>query len=61
MRSRKGSTMVINGLEYVMGCPCNYGRKMEDWLIHDGRAIAEYLNDRAKQLRKNADNIEVKP
>lgn len=54
------TSYIISGHEFVIGCPCNYGRKYEDFINDNAIAIAEYLNEKAEQYRKYADKIECK-
>ncbi len=53
-------TMLIDGREFVYDCGCRTAQKYENFIINHDRQLAEYLNQRAKTLRENADNIEVK-
>lgn len=43
-------TYILYDKEIVMGCPCNFGRAYEDFIIKHARQIAEYLNSRAKRI-----------
>ncbi len=47
-------TLMINGSEWVTGCPCNFGAKIEAWLLAHSQAVAEYLNAAADDLEKTA-------
>jgi hypothetical protein len=52
-------TMLIDGQEWVMGCPCNRGRKYEDWIIANEVSIVNYLKKRAKMLQAQVDRIKL--
>ena len=52
-------TMTIDGNEWVMGCPCNGARRFQDFVDGHARQIAEYLNAKAKQLKQDAEAMEV--
>lgn len=40
----------LDGKQYVIGCPCNSGRKYEDWIWNHRDLIAEYFNLRTKRI-----------
>lgn len=47
-------TYIINGVEVVIGCECNFGRKYEDFLLAYSESIAEYLNKVTENKIKEA-------
>lgn len=47
----------IEGLQYIMGCPCNGPRRYEDWIWGNRWMIAEYLKTRATTILKNAEEF----
>ena len=53
-------TMTIMDNEIVFGCPCNSALKFEEFINQHAKQIAEYLNAKAKELKKHALEIEVK-
>lgn len=53
-------TMAINDVEIVYGCPCNNAKDYENFILRHADQIKEYLNERAKILRAEADRIEMK-
>ena len=54
------STMIVNGKEIVMGCPCNSARPYEDFLISHACQIAKFLNAYSDELTKRAKESRVK-
>jgi hypothetical protein len=53
------TSYMIGKTEFVMGCPCNFGRQFEDFINQNDWRIARYLNEKAKRLRRHADNIQT--
>ena len=51
---------IVDNAHIVRGCPCNQGRKYEDFIINHRHEIAKYLNDLAKDLKEDAVGCEVK-
>ncbi len=52
-------TIEINGNRYSMDCDCGEAAYHEKFIVEHARQIAEYLNHRAINLRKLADDITV--
>jgi len=52
-------TMMINGEEIVVGCPCDRARKWEAFIRGEAKRLAVYLRRYAEQLRKMADGVDV--
>jgi hypothetical protein len=44
----------INGKEGVIGCPCNWGRKYEDFIWNHRATISQYIAARVKKIVENA-------
>jgi len=53
-------TIEIGNQEIVYGCTCDIARKYENFILNHARQLAEYLNKYAANLRKTAEEIEVK-
>lgn len=54
------SRAIINGKEFVLGCPCNGLRSYQDFIDAHAEQIAEYLNARAARLAEHAEKMKVK-
>lgn len=52
-------TMCFEGSEWVMGCPCNRGGRLEAFINGHDRMIVEYLRSRAKQIKDHAEAIKI--
>ena len=52
-------TVVLNGLETVMDCPCWWplANSIESFLINEGSSIADYLNARKRKLEYEANKL----
>ncbi len=48
------ATMTIDGVEWVMGCPCNAGRRYQEFIDRHAQQIAKYLNAKSKSLIESA-------
>ena len=55
------TSLLINGLEIVEGCSCNFAKKYELFLIHSAEKIAHYLNKRADNLLTESRATRVEP
>lgn len=55
------TSMMINGLEVVEGCPCDVAKKYELFLIHNAEKVARYLNRRADNLLTESRATRVSP
>lgn len=53
-------TMIIDGQEFVMDCPCGGAERYERFILRHEKQIAEYLNKRADEMTRNATDIKVR-
>lgn len=50
-------TMLIDGMEFVMDCPCGYALKVETFIRQNAERIKDYLAQWSKTLKAKADAI----
>jgi hypothetical protein len=51
------TTVDIGGAEYVEGCLCGNATRVEEFIKHNARSIATYLNARAKAMKERVDAV----
>lgn len=47
----------IDGIQYIVDCPCNGPRRFEDWIWARRSMIARYLKARAATILKDAEEL----
>ena len=51
---------IIDGKEYVFGCPCKFGDKYEKFIRDHSSQIAVYLNKWSEVLKEKSEKIKVR-